>query len=363
MGELLGVRGVGREGVRRGPRRRAGHLDQHQQVGHPVLERLEGADRPAELHPLLGVGDGHLERPARTDRPRGRPRRPHRPGRRARAQPARRRSECLRTRRVTQAGSSGPSMATSSGHSTPDRAPRGRRRWQRRGRWPGPRRARAHRGRRTPPPRRPRSAAAAAPWPPRRPPASSASAVTSEDSRGEGASERPTSSSTIIDSSSENPAPSYSSGIAQRGHPDLLAQRLPERLVVPRLRDHRRADRGGVGALGRAASGRSTPAPAAPRRTRTPSGDPQLLQQPGAVARRCAPCADERADLGEPDAQVELRGVADRAVHLQTGPRGEVRRVGGTRPWRRTPTPRRGRRRRPAAGRSRGRCGRRPARA
>ena len=40
------------------------------------------------------------------------------------------------------------------------------------------------------------------------PPASSASAVTSDDSRGEGASDRPTSSSTIIDSSRVKPAPS-----------------------------------------------------------------------------------------------------------------------------------------------------------
>ena len=57
--------GVGGERVRRRPGRRPAHLDQHEHVGHPVLERLEGADRPAELDPLLAVVDRHLQGPGR----------------------------------------------------------------------------------------------------------------------------------------------------------------------------------------------------------------------------------------------------------------------------------------------------------
>ena len=54
--------------------------------------------------------------------------------------------------------------------------------------------------------------------------------------RGEGASERPTSSSTIIDSSSEKPGAVVVLGDRQGGDADLLAQGPPERLVVPGLR-------------------------------------------------------------------------------------------------------------------------------
>ena len=50
-----------RRGGRGRPGGRAGRLDEHEQVGHPVLERLERADRPAELHPLLAVGHGHVQ--------------------------------------------------------------------------------------------------------------------------------------------------------------------------------------------------------------------------------------------------------------------------------------------------------------
>ncbi len=52
---------VRRRGAGRCPRGGPGHLQQDQQVGHPVLEGLEGADRAAELHPLLRVGDGHVQ--------------------------------------------------------------------------------------------------------------------------------------------------------------------------------------------------------------------------------------------------------------------------------------------------------------
>ena len=34
---------------------RARRLHRDVEIGHPVLERLEAADRPAELHPVLGV--------------------------------------------------------------------------------------------------------------------------------------------------------------------------------------------------------------------------------------------------------------------------------------------------------------------
>ena len=50
-------------------------------------------------------------------------------------------------------------------------------------------------------------------------PASSASAVTSEASRGDGASERPISSRATIDSKTEKPAPSYSSGMGSAATP------------------------------------------------------------------------------------------------------------------------------------------------
>ncbi len=50
-------------------------------------------------------------------------------------------------------------------------------------------------------------------------PASSASAVTSEDSKGDGARDRPTSSSTIMDSNRVKPAPSYSSGMPSAAAP------------------------------------------------------------------------------------------------------------------------------------------------
>ena len=53
----------------------------------------------------------------------------------------------------------------------------------------------------------------------------------------------------------------------------------------------------------------------------------EAVRDPGAVVRRAAPSADQGADPVDPEAEVELRGVADRAVHLQRHPRGEVRRV------------------------------------
>ena len=45
------------------PGRGPGLGHRHPQVGQPVLERLERADRPGELPPLLQVGDGHLQAP------------------------------------------------------------------------------------------------------------------------------------------------------------------------------------------------------------------------------------------------------------------------------------------------------------
>ena len=44
---------------------RAGGLHLDVEVGHPVLERLEATDRPAELDAVLGVGDGEVEAAAR----------------------------------------------------------------------------------------------------------------------------------------------------------------------------------------------------------------------------------------------------------------------------------------------------------
>ena len=38
-----------------------GRGDRDIQVGHPMLERLEAADRPAELHSALGVFDGQFQ--------------------------------------------------------------------------------------------------------------------------------------------------------------------------------------------------------------------------------------------------------------------------------------------------------------
>ena len=49
--------GLGDRVVDDGPR----GLHRDVQVGHPVLERLETADRPAELHAVLGVFDGQIQ--------------------------------------------------------------------------------------------------------------------------------------------------------------------------------------------------------------------------------------------------------------------------------------------------------------
>ena len=49
-------------GLGRRVRERPGRLDEHVHLGHPVLERLEAADGPAELDPDLGVGDGQRQR-------------------------------------------------------------------------------------------------------------------------------------------------------------------------------------------------------------------------------------------------------------------------------------------------------------
>ena len=60
---LVGV--VGAEAPR-GPVRRGAHaLDVDEHVGAPVLHRLERADRPAELHPVLRVLDRHRRAPRR----------------------------------------------------------------------------------------------------------------------------------------------------------------------------------------------------------------------------------------------------------------------------------------------------------
>ena len=55
------VRVLGHRG-RRVAHRRAQRLDLEQQVGAAVLDRLEAADRPAELLAGLGVADGHVQR-------------------------------------------------------------------------------------------------------------------------------------------------------------------------------------------------------------------------------------------------------------------------------------------------------------
>ena len=54
-----------RRGLRRGVRRGARELELEQHVGALVLDRLERADRPAELHARLRVVDRHLEQPLR----------------------------------------------------------------------------------------------------------------------------------------------------------------------------------------------------------------------------------------------------------------------------------------------------------
>ena len=54
----------GRRGRRLGDRvvdDRPRRLHRDVQVGHPVLERLEAADRAAELHAVLGVFDGQVQ--------------------------------------------------------------------------------------------------------------------------------------------------------------------------------------------------------------------------------------------------------------------------------------------------------------
>ena len=236
MRELLGVVGVARRRAYDAAQDAdAAHLDQHQHVGHPVLERLEGADRPAELHPGPAVVDRHLQRPAGQPGLRARPRRRRRPARPGRG---RRAPSPIRVPPagvdVTRTGWSGPSRAASSGHSTPGR-PRSRSVAARRraGRWPG---------RRTSAGPSSRANAATSPAAIRgssrclassSAPASSASAVTSEASRGDGRERAAELLERDQRLEEREPGAVVLLRDGQRGHADLLAEQLPQRLVVP----------------------------------------------------------------------------------------------------------------------------------
>ena len=128
------------------------------------------------------------------------------------------------------------------------------------------------------------------------------------------------------------PAPPCSSGTGERRDADLLAQRPPERLVVPRLGRDRRPHRGAV----------AVPVEQEPddrgelllllgaRAHRTPSGSASEVGRVGRGGTPASPHAPTSARtrlIHRPS--VELGGVADRAVHLQRDAGGEVRGVAG----------------------------------
>ena len=107
------------------------------------------------------------------------------------------------------------------------------------------------------------------------------------------------------------PGAAVALGDREPGHADLAAQPPPQRALVrlPAPAGPRTASRRSCCSLGQAhVTSRAT--------------------HPGAVLGLAAPRRDERADLGQPQAEVVLGGVADRAVDLQRGPGRPVGGVG-----------------------------------
>ena len=301
------VRGDVRRGRgRRRPRRRARHLDQHEQVGHPVLERLERADRAPELHALLAVGDRHVEAALRdADLHRGRE------GRRHQGEPLRRRGRHVE---VTQPQRGVQRLAPRGRH---------RRRGQSRGardqHHVGPgveheRRLDDH-GRR-PPGRDPgqqllaqrvRIRPAAAPRSRPTLPAGERGPASGRPPRAPPRSRRAT-------------RPRRRTPRARREPPRRPARTAP---ATGRRRTRRRSRPPpappGCPPAARAGRAASWRAPAAPRcapsaRLRARG---EVLEQHRPVVRRGAPRRDQRPHREDPAAQVELARVADRAVHLQ----------------------------------------------
>ena len=238
-----------RDGVRRRPAGRARHLQQHEHLGHPVLEGLEGADRSAELHPVLGVGHRHVDGARhQADLERARTGGPDR-GRAGAGRRRRHRSKIVLA----------PGQVDAASRRVWSIDSQVRERW--RGRPPPPHRRRpAARGlvgvehgrgrdREAAPPRRAARRGSSRSLASSSVPARSAS---HGDERGQqrGRRERATSSSrTISVSKSEKPAPSNSSGMPRAATPICSHERLPQRCVVA-LGRRRRADGRGVGALG-----------------------------------------------------------------------------------------------------------------
>ena len=124
-------------------------------------------------------------------------------------------------------------------------------------------------------------------------------------------------------------------GDGQRRHAHLLAEGAPQRLVVPELGVDRPCAPRRCRCACPAASARSTRARPVPRCGRSAFSAPGRGES--AIRPRwyadAAPRADERADPVDPEAEVELRGVADRAVHLERHPGGEVAPRRRPRPW------------------------------
>ena len=163
--------------------------------------------------------------------------------------------------------------------------------------------------------------------------ASSANSASVVPSSGVGTSALPSSSSTTAASASSPPAPPRSSGTTKRGGSDLLAQQLPQRLVVATLRRHRLAHRGSAKHASRPARqtvsrsrSRSSLTSASRSRRRCSAGSPQAERS--ACTRNShndmscswvnpmAPCVcrAERAASSAASAAATLAALTSRAV-------------------------------------------------
>ena len=312
---LLDVR---RGGRRRAPGGRPRRLDEHEHVGHPVLERLERADRPAELHPLLAVGDRHVQ--ARCAAPTWSAlvsaQATSRSGPSSAAPVARPRPREMVWSRAPTFSTSGETTVTlqfvlpqhDRGRGAVEHELAGDQRGDLTGGDPGQQSA----------------------FSSSEPPTSSAAVAIAVARRGVG---REVASELLEDDGrldergpeavvllGDRPAPPRRSA---RTAPAIALRRTrsrtPWQRAPPRCRCACRAVTRTIAASSSCSSVRA--------KCIRPS--PVATSDPAAVVRRIAPRADQGTDPVDPQAQVELGGVADRAVHLQRDPGGEVRRVAG----------------------------------
>ena len=149
-------------------------------------------------------------------------------------------------------------------------------------------------------------------------------------SSGVGARLRPSSSRTTAVSTSEAPKPSYSSGTASAATPTCSQSACHSASSYPA--SDSMAARTAALSLRLSSSDATIEASSSCSSVRAKCISGALrerVRDAAPVVRRGAPRPDQRAHPVDPEAEVELGGVADRAVHLEGHPRGEVRRVAG----------------------------------